>query len=255
MITFPRVVRSELTKLLSLRSTWATLAAVAVLSVGLAGAIGYAVSRSEPPASVADAVGTAFLPLDFLALVVGVLGVLQTTGEYSSGLIRASLTAVPRRLPVLAAKALVFAAVTLPVLAAVCLTSFVVCQAFIGEGGASLGDTGVPAAIAGAAACPVLTALLGMGIGAMIRGTAGAVTTLAAVLLIVPTLVSAVLPGAWPDRLLKYVPTIAGQAMYSVDGGGTPFPTLSPGASAAVLVGWAALALFGGAALLMRRDA
>ncbi|MEH1123627.1 ABC transporter permease subunit [Micromonospora sp. CPCC 206061] len=255
MITFRHVLRSEWTKLISLRSTWATLGAVAALAVGLAGAIGYGVSRSDPPANVGEAVGAAFLPLDFFVLVVGALGVLQMTGEYGSGLIRATLTAVPRRLPVLAAKALAFAALTFPVMVAVCLAAFLVCQAFLGEGGASLGDAGVTGAILGAAACPVLMGLLGLGIGALVRNTAGAVTTLAAVLLVVPALLTPVLPGGWDERVMKFVPTIAGQAMYGVGGNGTPFDTLAPAASAAVLVGWVLVTLAGGAALLARRDA
>lgn len=255
MITFRHVVRSEWTKLVSLRSTWATLGAVAVLAVGLAGAIGYGVSRSDAPPNLSEAVGAAFFPLDFFVLVIGVLGVLQMTGEYGSGLIRATLTSVPRRLPVLAAKAVAFAALTLPVMAPVCLAEFLVCQAFIGEGGASLGDPGVPGAILGAAACPVLLGLLGLGVGALVRNTAGAVTTLAATLLVVPTLLVAVLPGGWDERVMKFVPTVAGQAMYGLEGNSTPFDTLAPAASAAVLAGWVLVALAGGAALLARRDA
>ena len=97
--------------------------------------------------------------------------------------------------------------------------------------------------------------LLGLGIGTMVRHTAGAITTLAAGLLIAPVLLGPVLPGDREDDVMKYVPTIAGQAMYGVDGGGGPFETLSPGASAAVLGGWAVLMLAGGAAVLRRRDA
>jgi hypothetical protein len=257
-ITFGRVVRSEWTKLRSLRSTWIILGATALLTIGLAGAIGrgeaMSVHGGEPAPSVADAVSAAFLPIDFFVLVIGVFGVLQMSGEYGTGLIRATLTAVPRRLPVLGAKALVQVAVTGPVMAMVSLASFLVCQAFLGDGGASLSDPGVPGAIVGAAACPVIMGLLGLGIGTMVRHTAGAITTLAAGLLIAPVLLGPVLPGDREDDIMKYVPTIAGQAMYSVDGGGGPFETLSPGASTAVLVGWAVLMLAGGAAVLRRRD-
>jgi ABC-2 type transport system permease protein len=251
-------VCSEWTKLRSLRSTWITLGAMAVLTVGLAGAVGYGMHRSiqggEPAPSVAETVGAAFLPIDFFVLVLGVFGVLQMSGEYGTGLIRATLTAVPRRLPVLAAKAVVQVAVTGPVMVAVSLASFLAFVAFLG-GGTSLGDPGLPGAIAGAAACPVLMGLLGLGIGTMLRNTAGAITTLVAVLLVVPALLGPAMPGDREDQIMKYVPTIAGQAMYRVDGGGGPFETLSPGASAAVLVGWVVLMLAGGAAVLRRRDA
>jgi hypothetical protein len=259
VITFPRVVRAEWTKLVSLRSTWITLGAAAVLAVGLAGTIGYgvhhAVEGGDPPPALSEAVSVAFLPLDFFVLVFGVFGVLQMTGEYGSGLIRATLTAVPRRWPVAVAKAVVQAAVTLPVMAATALGSFLVCQAFLGDDGASLGDPGVPGAIAGAAFSPVLVGLIGLGVGTAVRHTAGAITTLVAALFIVPVLLGPALPGDMENDVMKYVPTVAGQAMYSVDGGGQPFETLSPGASAAVMVGWAALLLAGGVALLLRRDA
>jgi len=259
VITFPRVVWAEWTKLVSLRSTWITLGAAAVLAVGLSGAIGYGVHHSveggEPPPALAEAVGAAFLPIDLFVLVFGVFGVLQMTGEYGSGLIRATLTAVPRRWPVTAAKAVVQVAVTLPVMAATALGSFLVCQAFLGDGGASLGDPGVPGAIVGAAFCPVLMGLLGLGAGTVIRHTAGAITTLVAGLFIIPLLLGPALPGDLEEDVMKYVPTVAGQAMYSVDGGGQPFDVLPPATSAAVMVGWAALLLAAGIVLLRRCDA
>jgi hypothetical protein len=254
-ISFAGVIRAEWTKLRSLRSTWLTLGITASLAAATAGAIGYGVGRAgAPPPTVAEAVSAAFLPIDFLVLAIAVLGVLQMSGEYGSGLIRATLTAVPSRLPVLFAKALVLAVVTAPVMAAACLASFVACQAFIDDG-ASLTDPGVPRAILGAVACPVLMAVLGLGVGAMLRSTAAGITVLVAGLFIVPVLLGPVLPGDREDEVMKYVPTVAGQAMYSVDGSGGPFETLSPGASAGVLLGWAALGLAGGAAVLRRRDA
>ncbi|MFD0748228.1 ABC transporter permease subunit [Phytohabitans flavus] len=253
------MARAEWTKLVSLRSTWITLGAASVLAIGLAGLIGYAVHRSieggEPPLTLAQAVGTAFLPIDLFVLVLGVFGVLQMTGEYGSGLIRATFTAVPRRWPVVAAKAVVLTVLTLPVMAVTALGSFLLCQALIGDTGAGLGDPGVPRAIAGAAVCPVLMGLLGLGIGTLLRHTAGAITTLVAALFVIPVLLGPALPNDWEKNVMKYVPTVAGQAMYSVGGGGGPFETLSPGASAAVMVGWVALVLTGALALLIRRDA
>jgi len=258
-LTFPRVVRSEWTKLVSLRSTWYSLAAVAVLTVTLAGVIAHAIAGEvakghQPPPDVAGAVGVAFLPLDFLVLVLGVLGVLQMSGEYQGGSVRATFAAVPRRWPVLGAKALVFAALTLPVMAATAVAAFLVSQAFLGGDGVSLGDPGMPGKVAGAAACPVLLGLFGLGVGVLLRHSALAVTTLVAVLFVIPVLLQPALPGDLEDRVLKYVPTIAGQAMYGSLGEGAPFPTLSPAASAAVLVGWVALVLAAGATLLVRRD-
>ncbi|MDG4784564.1 ABC transporter permease subunit [Micromonospora sp. WMMD1102] len=258
-ITFARVVRSEWTKLCSLRSTWLTLGTVLLLAVGLAGAIGYGVRRSvqsgEPPPDPAGTVAVAFLPMDFLMLVVGVFGVIQITGEYGSGAIRATLTAVPRRWPVLAAKAVALAGATVPVLAVSCLGAFLACQVGLGSSAsASLADPGVPRAIAGAAGSAVLMGLLGLGIGAMLRHTAGAITALVVLLMVAPVLVGPVLPGEREEEVLKFVPALAGQAMYALDAEAAPFEMLSPGAAAATLVGWAALLLLGGIAVLGRRD-
>jgi hypothetical protein len=259
MVTFPRVVRSEWTKLVSLRSTWFTLGPMAVLTVGLAGAIGYGVNRSveggDPAPTVGEAVGAVFLPIDFFVLVIGVFGVLHMTGEYGTGLIRATLISVPRRWPVLAAKAVVQVAVNVPLMVVTCLAAFLASQAFLGDNGASLGDPGVIGAIAGAAACPVIMGLLGLGVGALLRHTAGAITTLVGALFVVPALLGPALPGDREEDVMKYVPAVAGQAMYSVEGEGGPFETLSPAASGAVLTGWATIVVLAGAATLRRRDA
>ncbi|MDG6108489.1 ABC transporter permease subunit [Dactylosporangium aurantiacum] len=258
-LTFPRVLRAEWTKLLSLRSTWLTLGGLAVVTAGLAGAVGYGVHRSvvggDAPPSVARAVGAGFLPVDFVVLVVGVFGVLQMTGEYGTGSIRSTLTAVPRRWPVVAAKALAQVAVTVPLMGAVCLGSFLVCQAFLGDDGASLADPHVPRAIAGAAAGLVLTGLLGLGVGTLLRHSAVAITTLVATMFVGPALLSAALPAERADDIMRFVPTVAAQAMYSVDGTGTPFRTFSPAGSAAVLTGWVVLLLLAGTLVLRRRDA
>jgi ABC-2 type transport system permease protein len=187
-------------------------------------------------------------------LVTAVLGVLQITGEYG-GSSRATFTAVPRRSPVVAAKALALAALLTPVTAATALGCFLACQAFLGPDGASPGDPGVARAIAGAALSPVLMAVLGLGVGTLVRHTAGAITTLVAMLFVVPLLIGPALPGDREDDVLKFVPTVAGQAMYGTDGEGSPFETLSPGASAAVLALWVAALLAAGATALVRRDA
>ena len=255
-VTFPRVLRSELTKLVSLRSTWFSLGGVVLLTVSLAGVVGYGIDHDgEPPADTTHAVAASFLPLDFLVLVVAVLGVLQMTGEYNGGAARATFAAVPRRWPVVLAKAGAFVAVTAPVMAVTAVASFLVCQAFLGDDGVSLGDPGVPGQVAGAAASTVLLGLLGLAVGTSLRHSAAAISTLVAVLFIVPVLLGPVLPGDREDDVLKFLPTVAGQAMYgSLGGADSPFPTLSAGASALVLVAWVAAALAAGTAVLVRRD-
>jgi ABC-2 type transport system permease protein len=180
---------------------------------------------------------------------------MQMTGEYGSGTIRASLTAVPGRMPVLLAKAVVLAALTTAVMVPVALGSFVVCQAFLGVHGAGLGDPDVARAILGAAASPVAVGLLGLGLGAVLRNSAATITTLVAAVLLVPALLPAVLTDRLQDAVMPYVPLVAGQAMYAVGPDSVPFDTLSPGASGLVIVGWVVALLAGGAAVLHRRDA
>jgi hypothetical protein len=254
-VTFARVVRSEWTKLRSLRSSWIVLGGAALLTVGFAGVIGWVASREPEPPTVDTAVGGAFLGVDLFSLVVGVFGVLLMTGEYGSGLIRATLTAVPRRLPVLWAKALVLLAATGAVMATVSLVSFLTHQAFAAAGERiALGDPGALRAVLGAAAAPVAWALLGLAIGTILRHTAAAITVYVATLLVLPALLPVALPEPVRDDIIPYVPLAASQAMYEM-GDSNPFRTLSPGAGALVMLGWVALALAGGAVTLYRRDA
>jgi ABC-2 type transport system permease protein len=257
-VTLGGVLRSEWTKLRTLRSTWITLGAAALLTVGLSAAFGYgyngAIQAGEVQPTTAEGLDVAFLALDLYALVIGVFGVLQMSGEYGSGMIRASLAAVPRRLPVLWAKALVLVAVTGMLSLAVCLASFLVSQAFAGNQGAALSDPGVPPAILGAGAYPVAMGLLGLGLGAILRHTATAITVFVAALLIVPGLLPAALSEKVEDTVMPYVPVVAAQAMYALEPGG-PFKMLSPGAGGAVLAAYVTAVLAGGAALLWRRDA
>jgi ABC-2 type transport system permease protein len=257
-VTLGRVVRSEWTKLRSLRSTWITLGAAALLTVGLSGAFGYgyngAIQAGEVQPTTAEGLDVAFLALDLYALVIGVFGILQLSGEYGSGMIRASLAAVPRRLPLLWAKALLLLVVSGVLSLVVCLASFLVSQAFAGGHGAALSDPGVPRAILGAAAYPVAMTLLGLGLGVILRHTATAITAFVAALLVVPALLPAALSKAAEDTVMPYVPVLAAQAMYELEADG-PFKLLSAGAGGAVVAAYVVVVLAGGAALLRRRDA
>jgi ABC-2 type transport system permease protein len=226
--------------------------------VGLSGAFGYgyngAIQAGEVQPTTAEGLDAAFLALDLYALVIGVFGILQMSGEYGSGMIRASLAAVPRRLPLLWAKALVLVAVTGVLSLLVCLASFLVSQSFAGAAGAALGDPGVARAILGAAAYPVAMGLLGLGLGAILRHTATAITMFVAALLLVPAMLEAALSKSMEDTVMPYVPVVAGQAMYALEPNG-PFKMLSAGAGGAVLAAYVFAVLAGGAALLWRRDA
>ncbi|PZF86714.1 ABC transporter permease subunit [Jiangella anatolica] len=255
-LSFGRVVRSEWTKLWSLRSTWWVLGLAGLLTVALASIVGWASRQDGGDGSVRAAVENAFIGVDGLSLILGVFGVVLMTGEYGSGLIRATLTAVPRRRPVLPAKALVLVAATLPFCVVVCFASFLAHQAFAGPAGdVTLADPGVVRATFGAAAAPVGLALLGLGIGTMLRHTAGALAAYVGAVLVVPALLGPMLPDRVEDDVLPYVPTFSGQAMYAV-GESQTFPwLLSPGSGALVLAGWILVFLAGGATVLQARDA
>ncbi|SHM44230.1 hypothetical protein [Cryptosporangium aurantiacum] len=259
VVTQRRVVRSEWTKLWSLRSTWVTLGTASVLTVALATAFGYAyrsaLRSGEETAGAAEAVDVTFLGLDLLALVLGVFGVLQATGEHGSGLIRASLTAVPRRWPLLVGKATVLVAVLAPLGLLVCLASFVVVQGILRDDAAALTDDGVARAVLGAAVYPLAAALLGLGIGTALRHTAGAITVFVAAFLVIPAVLPAALPTSVEDATLKYTPVAAAQSLYAVSTDRVPIELLAPAAGAVVLAAWVAVTLVAGGAVLVRRDA
>lgn len=253
-VTQARVVLSEWTKLRSLRSTRYVLAtsAVMIIAVGIIGAAGTV--KQWPHMSAADraAVDPVAISLNgvFLAqLAAGVLGVLAITGEYSTGMIRSSLAAVPRRLPVLWAKAAVFAAVTLASSFAAVMVSFLGAQALLAADHAqtSLAHPGVARAVTGAALYLTVVSLLGLGLGALLRNTAGGIAVLVAILLILPLLGHA-LPRAW----VPYLPSTAGEAILS--------PAWQPGflppwTGFAVFCAYAAAILAAAAVLFVRRDA
>jgi ABC-2 type transport system permease protein len=258
-ITFRRVVRSEWTKLTTLRSTWILLITVTVLMVTVAGLIGWRTGReprSEYTASLAAA--RAFLSVDLGSLVVGVFGILLLTGEYSQGTIRSTFAAVPKRLPVLGAKALAFIGLMLPVMAVAAVASLMVSQAFAdsGERFGLAGDHMLRATI-GAAMAPVALGLIGLGIGTLLRHTAAAITVYVGVLLVVPALLPAMLPDRIVRDVMPAVPVAASQSLYAVgtsDGGGG-IQLLDPGPAALTLMAWIIGVLVAGAVLLKRRDA
>jgi ABC-2 type transport system permease protein len=258
-ITFARVLRSEWTKLISLRSTWIMLGVVAVLMVTVAGLVGWQTFR-DPDAenTLTQAAGRAFFGVDLVSLVVGVFGILLMTGEYGSGSIRSTLAAVPRRLPVLGAKALALVGLMLPVLALASVAALLVSQAFAdADVRVGFGDDGVLRATAGAAASPVLMGLIGLGIGTLVRHTAAAITVYVTSMLLLPAVLAVVLSEKLAEDVVPVVPVAASQSMYAIGGsdGGGGLALLSPGPAALTMAVWIVVMLAGGAAVLKRRDA
>ncbi|MCX5329655.1 ABC transporter permease [Streptomyces sp. NBC_00140] len=261
-VTGSRVLRAEWAKFWSLRSSWITLGVALLLLVAI-GAIASAtyspdaVAGDGPPGpgggGASDAVSLALTGLTFASLAIGVLGVLVSAGEYSTGMIRSTLAAVPRRLPVLWSKSAVFGAVALVITTAAALAAFTLGSVGLdGEKIAlSLGDDGVLRSLVGAGLYLGLVAVWGVALGALVRSTAGGIAILVGVLLILGGLAT-LLPDSWEDTVTPYLPGNAGSAVYSLH---EASDSLSPGAGLAVFVGWVALTLAGAAYRLARTDA
>ncbi|MEO3749856.1 ABC transporter permease [Streptomyces sp. B6B3] len=245
------IVRSEWTKLWSLRSTWITLSCAAALSVGLGILVGASHEDNEAHRQV-DPVGLPVFGMTFAQLAVAVLGVLAMTGEYGTGMIRSSMTAVPRRLPVLWAKTGVLAVVVLAVFVPVAFVTFLAAQPLLAGSGlaASLSDPGVARALLGSGVFTAYGAVLGLTIGALIRRTPGAIGVYVGVVMLLPELAS-LLPWAWVDDVVRLMPFDIGESM------GLARPeegALSTTAAYLAIAVWTTLGLGAAALLLRRRD-
>jgi ABC-type transport system involved in multi-copper enzyme maturation permease subunit len=257
-VTPLRVARSEWIKLRSLRPAWITMGIAVTLMAGL-GVLSAAITAGQwsgmSAASRAgfDAVSTVLSGYQFAQLAVGVLGVLVVSSEYSSGMIRATFAAVPRRLPVLWAKAAVFGVVTWVVMTIAALAAFAFGMAVLSTRGLQvpLFSAGALRAVAGAGLYLAVTGLLGVSLGALLRSAAGAIAALAGLLLLVPILVN-LLPSAVKDHIGAFLPSNAAQALVHVHHQAGSLPLW---AAVAVLCGWAGAALAAAAVTLRRRDA
>ncbi|MEV6076511.1 ABC transporter permease [Streptomyces sp. NPDC052069] len=257
-LTPTRVLHSEWVKLRTLRSTFFTLLAAAVAMTGMGPLFSALTASHWSEMSVAEraSVNPTALSLIgfFLAqLAVGVMGVLVVSGEYSTGMIRATFSAVPRRLPVLWAKATVYAAVTWGLMTAMSLTAFLAGQALMSStgAGASLSDPGVTRAVLGTGLYLTVVGLLSVAVGTLTRNTAGGITAVFGLLLVLPELVKA-LPSSWSDRIGPYLPSNAGHALAVLQ---SDPHTLAPWTGFTVFCLYAAVALGGAAVALKRRDA
>jgi ABC-2 type transport system permease protein len=255
-LTPARVARSEWIKLRSVRSTVWALAASAVVIAGT-GLLLTTLTRGHLAASGhqqshVDAVRISLFGMYLAQLTVGVLGVLLATGEYATGMIRATLSAAPRRLAVLGAKLGVYAVVALVTCEAALFATFVAGQAILGHAGVSLAAPGALRAVAGTGLYLTLVGLLGIALGFVIRNTAGAAAVMVAVILVVPEVLGGALPADLAGRILPYLPSNAGQAIMNV----VPTPdSMAPWPGLALFAGYTALAVAAAALLLKRRDA
>ena len=279
------VLASEFTKLRSVRSTYWTIGALVLVGVGLAAAIGAGAAadlHSNPGDKAGfDATSTSLGAFFYLGqLIIAVLGTMVITSEYSTGMIRTSLTAMPRRGNVFASKLIVFTGVALVVSLVTSFIAFFVGQALLSGSGVSASlfhSTTVPAvaqvtphsttlsgtltvtagtvltAVIGTALLVTVCAVIAFGLGAIIRHTAGAIASAIGLLFVLPIIIQ-LLPHTWRWDLMRFFPSFAGDVMTSTVGP-TNQHLWSTWPQFGVAVVWAAVLVGVGAYLFRKRDA
>ena len=257
-VTQARVAISEWTKLRSLRSTRWSLFAAIVLTIGfpvLFAAVTSSHWGSMSPHERADRhpLDIALAGVNVSQLAIAVLGVLVITGEYSTGMIRASFTAVPRRLPVLWGKIGVFAAVTFALMLPAVVIAFFVSQAILSKHDIlqiSFSHPGVARSVVGGAGYLVLLGIFALSIGAIVRNTAAGIAAFAALFFVIPPLMN-ILPTRWNNAISPFLPDAAGRDMFSLTTGAHD---LHPWPGFLLFTGYTVLAVTIAALLLVRRD-
>src|SRR5256714_1047230 len=229
-VTQTRVLLSEWTKLRSVRSTRWSLVVAFVATLGIGAIASAVVVNRWPHMQARDRADFHPLEVNFAGvqlaqLAIGVLGVLVITAEYSTGMIRASFTAVPKRLPVLWGKAVVYGATTLALMVPAVLLSFLVVQAILSRRHIDIafGAPHVARAVFGAALYLTVVGLFALGLGAIVRNTAGGIAAFAGLMFVLPPLMN-VLPTSWNSAASPYLPLQAGQALLALTRGHQPAP-------------------------------
>jgi ABC-2 type transport system permease protein len=251
-VTPVRVVRSEWIKLATLRSTTITFGVAVAAMIGISVLVAWSTVGNWATMSPADrqaiAVEEIVLSGRLVAqLAIGVLGVMAITGEYATGMIRATLAAVPRRLPVLWAKLGIYAAVTLALMLVASFAGFFAGNAVLAEHwDFHLSDPGVLRCVFGAAISLTMVCLLGTALGCILRNTAGAISTLFAILMVLP------ITGELLPAIATYLPTSAIDSLLTARIEGD---MLQPLPAFLLLCAYVGAAAGGAALMLLRKDA
>ena len=234
--TLGRATRSEWIKLRTLGSTWIGMGAVVLLLVGL-GAIAAAVSTGSVTTQEdgggfgnRDPLSTVLTGADFAVLLVGVLGALAGAREYGSRMISATVAAVPRRWQVLVSKIIVLTGVVLPTALIGVLAAFGVGMGILSAGNGAtvaLTDDDVLRSVLGMAGYLTAIALMGLGLGVLLRSAASSIGVLIGGVLVLPALAGALLPASL-DSVLQFLPSSAAAAFTTVIGAGAKFSALPP---------------------------
>ena len=252
---------SEWTKIRSVRSTYWTLFALLVVGIGLGALVSAATANH-----VTHLGKGAFLGFDatrrslnafslFGSLTLMVLGAMTITAEYSTGMVRTSLTVMPRRGTVYAAKLIVFTVVGVILSLVTSFIAFLVGQSLLKSTGhsATLSQPNVLRAVIGCALYVVLIAVISYAIGAIIRHTAGAIASMAGIVFVLPLIVD-ILPTNWSQDIIRWLPTSGGDAILSTTTPQDPNLFTAWG-QLGVTAGYAVILLIIGAVLFRKRDA
>jgi ABC-type transport system involved in multi-copper enzyme maturation permease subunit len=255
---FGDALRSEFTKIKSTRSTYWALLALVVVCVGIGAlvCVGTAAHPQGVSPSNFDATQQSLAGLYVGQLIIAALGALTITSEYSTGMIRTSLTVQPRRGVVFAAKAVVFAVVTLVTGLITSFGAFFVGQSILSGHhlSATLGEPNVLRAVIGGALFLTACGMLAYGLGAILRHTAGAITAAIGLLFVLTVLVN-FLPHSWQIHVDKWMPAIAGSQIWATKAGSGGPDLFSAWPGFAVLAGYAAVAIIAGLVCFRTRDA
>lgn len=254
-VTQARVMRSEWIKLRTQPSALWSLASAVIVIVAV-GVLYSLLREARPPQGAAamasfDPVSVSLSGVQLAQIATGVLGVLLITSEYATGLIRATLAAVPRRLPVLWGKAVMVATATIAVTLPAALAAFLAGQEVLSRQhlATSLGHPGVAQAVIGSSLYLAACGLLGLALGAVLRSAAGGISALFGLFFALP-IIAGFLPGSWSDDVNKYLPSTAGLAITTAHP--DPATSLAPWTGLGVSCLYAAV-LLGAAALRTRR--
>ncbi len=257
-VTFSRVLLSEWTKLRSVRSTKWSLGVGFLLTIAFPVLFSFVTRSHWSSMSPGERAGRhpldiALAGVNVAQLAIAVLGVLLISAEYGTGSIRSTFTAVPKRLPVLWAKLLDYAVVSIVLIVPAVLVSFFASQAIlksIPQLQISFTQPGVARAVIGGAVYVMLVGVFALAVGAIVRNTAGGIAAFAAIFFVLPPLMFT-LPTSWNNAISQYLPSNAGRQLFALQHASH---TLTPLAGGLVLVGYCAAAILIAAILLVRRD-
>ncbi|TNU74759.1 ABC transporter permease [Miniimonas arenae] len=268
-VTFAHLIRSEWIKLVTLRSTWWTLAITVLAMIGMAAAIGSAANvmadAAGGGAAATAGIGETVMTFGYFfgQVTVAVLGALIVTGEYSTGMIRSTFAAAPGRIGALLAKASVLAVVVLVVGVVGVLLSYLVTYPMLSGNGMAvdLGEAETWRVILGAGLYLMLVSLLAFALGTIVRNSAGTIAAVLGVLLMVPLAfqILTAIGQDWAVNVSPYLPSAAGERLMStgsaLETAGTVGTTLEWWQGGLVLAGYVAVLLVVGLTLAKKRDA